>query len=608
MIRSGWKLVLASMVCSLGGVALGGAPQGEAYVAVVGGKETAMPAMGETMGDPYTVQRILDEGVHRNQVVEHLRYLTQQIGPRLTGSSRALKANEWVRDQFVIWGLTNPRLEQWGEIPVGFDRGPSTGKVFLRREVKSGESRPSEGGPGQRRRPRPQGMAEDGKEPEGTPASADIKKDAAKGEEPKKDEVKIEYEELRAMEFTTPAWTMGTKGAVRGKAIKEPQTEEEYQAVKDQLKGAWIVVQARSPVAQRGVRSEVSSRIRMRDDAIKALAEGKKNEESMTIPEKLAVAGVAGFISASRDERVWTGQLNGWRELSLDTVPKSIEVVVRRGDYDFINSRLFDKEPIEVEFNLDHKLFTGPEGAKVATYNVIAEIPGTTWPDQCIILSAHMDSWDGPGSQGCTDNGTGTTVMMEAARILMAAGAQPKRTIKIILWTGEEQGLLGSRGFVEKHKGKMDSISAVFVDDGGTNYQGGLHCIPEMADILAAATAPVNNKFFDGITNKPLNVNIQVEEKMPQGGGSDHASFNAIGVPGFYWDEVGRAEYTYGWHTQNDKFDLAIPEYLKQSATCSAVTAYRLACADAMLPREPKKEEKKDEPKAEEKKPGDAAK
>jgi Zn-dependent M28 family amino/carboxypeptidase len=276
-------------------------------------------------------------------------------------------------------------------------------------------------------------------------------------------------------------------------------------------------------------------------------------------------------------------------------VPKSIEVVVRRGDYDFINSRLFDKEPIELEFNLDHKLFTGPEGAKVPTYNVIAEIPGTTWPDQVVILSAHIDSWDGPGSQGTTDNGTGTTVMMEAARILMAAGAQPKRTIRIILWTGEEQGLLGSRAYVEKHKGTMDSVSAVFVDDGGTNYQGGLHCIPEMADLLAAATAPVNNKFFDGVTGKPLNVNIQVEEKMPQGGGSDHASFNAIGVPGFYWDEVGRAEYTYGWHTQHDKFDLAIPEYLKQSATCSAVTAYRLACADSLLPRETKKEDTKEQ-------------
>lgn len=590
MIRSGWKLVAASLVCSLGFGALGGAPQGEAYVAVVGGKETPMPAIGEGLGDPYTVQRILDEGIHRNQVMEHLRYLSEQIGPRLTGSTRGQRANEWVRDQFMIWGLHNPRLEQWGEIPVGFDRGPSTGKVLLRREVRAGDRRPSEGAPGPRRRPRPQGTAEEGSAPEATPASGEAPKD-----EPKKDDVKIEYEELRAMEFTTPAWTMGTNGPVRGRAIKEPQTEEEYQAVKDQLKGAWIVVQARSPVAQRGVRSEVSSRIRMRDDAIRAMADGTKKLEDMTLQERLAVSGAAGFISASRDERVWTGQLNGWRELTLDTVPKSIEVVVRRGDYDFINSRLFDKEPIELEFNLDHKLFTGPEGAKVPTYNVIAEIPGTTWPDQVIILSAHIDSWDGPGSQGTTDNGTGTSVMMEAARILMAAGAQPKRTIKIILWTGEEQGLLGSRGYVEKHRGKMDSVSAVFVDDGGTNYQGGLHCIPEMADILAAATAPVNNKFFDGVTGKPLNVNIQVEEKMPQGGGSDHASFNAIGVPGFYWDEVGRAEYTYGWHTQHDKFNLAIPEYLKQSATCSAVTAYRLACADSLLPREPKKEDKKDE-------------
>src|SRR5687767_124252 len=114
-----------------------------------------------------------------------------------------------------------------------------------------------------------------------------------------------------------------------------------------------------------------------------------------------------------------------------------------------------------------------------------------------------------------------------------------------------------------------------------------------MAPMLAAATAPVNGHFFDSKDNKPLDVNIQPSERAGggmAGGSSDHASFLREGIPAFFWDEVGRADYFFGWHTQNDKLELAIPEYLKQSSTCAAITAYNLACAPNMLPREPKRE------------------
>jgi hypothetical protein len=106
--------------------------------------------------------------------------------------------------------------------------------------------------------------------------------------------------------------------------------------------------------------------------------------------------------------------------------------------------------------------------------------------------------------------------------------------------------------------------------------------------MLAAATAPVNGVFTDSADGKPLIVDVHTEQRMPRGGSSDHASFNARGVPGFFWDEVGRADYGFGWHTQHDTMARAIPEYLKQSATCTAVTAYNLACADTLLPRAPK--------------------
>jgi carboxypeptidase Q len=532
------------------------------YTAVIDGKETPAPII--EMGDEEIVRAILDEGKNRNQVMEHLKHFTQNIGPRLTGSTRAKQANDWCVEKYREWGLSEPRLEEWGKIPVGFDRGPSSGSVLLRRETRS--------------------------EDEG---------------------VKVEFEEIRQLEFTTPAWTRGTQGPVSARVVKQPSSEVDFDKVREQLKDAWVLIPATSPVAQRGIRERVSSRIRMREEAHKKSAEATEKGETpeLSLEERIATCGAAGFISASRDERVWTGPWTGWREMTIDTAPRDIEVVVRRSDYDFINSRVFDNEPIEVSFDLSHRLFTTEGGVPV--YNTIAEIRGTEKPDEYIIVSAHLDSWDGPGSQGCTDNGTGSAVTLEAARILMAVGAKPKRTILFINWTGEEQGLLGSAAWIKLHQDKLDKISAVFVDDGGTNYEGGLPAPDNMVDLLAAATAPINNQFYSEADGKFLNVNVRpVGKKITRGGGSDHASFTRLGIPGFFWDEVGRADYGYGWHTQNDKFDLAIPEYLMQSATNAAMTAYRLACAETMLPREaPEEEDKADaEPaKPEEKKEGAAA-
>jgi Zn-dependent M28 family amino/carboxypeptidase len=255
---------------------------------------------------------------------------------------------------------------------------------------------------------------------------------------------------------------------------------------------------------------------------------------------------------------------------------------VRQSDYDYMNSRLADNQRVEAEFDCKNTFVKGP----VPVYDTIAEIKGTTWPDEVVIISAHTDSWNGPGSQGCTDNGTGTVVTLEAARILAAVKAKPKRTIRFILWTGEEQGLLGSQAYVQSLKPEeLSKISAVFVDDGGTDYEGGLNAIGSMVPYLAAATAPVNGVFYSDVDKKWLDVNIKHQKRFFQEAASDNASFNMAGVPGFFWDEVGRAKYNFGWHTQNDKLDLAIPEYLVQSSTNAAVVAYQLACAPRLLPR-----------------------
>ena len=525
-----------------------------ARYAIINKERAPVPAI--RMGDEATIQRILDEGVNRNQVMNHLTHLTQQIGPRLTGSTACEAANNWAAEQFREWGLSNVELDKWGEIETRFDRGPSTGAVMLARP-----KRPERGA--EREEP-----AGDGAEPE------------------------MDYRKVRDLQFTTLAWVHGTEGPVRGPVVRMPESAEEFESMREQLKGAWVIRKAvitPGRTDMRGTGSSMSDRVL----AMHAERTGTPTEEMGardadrfdTLREELAPyidAGILGFVSSSRDERVWTTSVRRWRETKAADAPRDVEVSVCLPDYDYINSRLADGEEVHLEFDLQHTLTQGP----VPVYNTIAEIPGTDKADEVVIVSAHLDSWNGPGSQGATDNGTGSSVTLEAARILMAAGAKPRRTIRFILWTGEEQGLLGSGSYVERNPELLPKISAVFVDDGGTNYEGGLGCTDKMAPMLAAATAPVNGHFFDAVDGTPLNVNIRPGgEDFQQSGGSDHASFVRKGVPGFFWDEVGRAEYGHGWHTQFDKIDLAIPEYLKQSATCAAITAYNLACADEMLPR-----------------------
>jgi len=373
----------------------------------------------------------------------------------------------------------------------------------------------------------------------------------------------------RPFEFTTRSWGAGTDGPVRGPVFMMPKTQEEFDAIAESLDGAWIMVESR----RRGRRSRDS------DD------EGA--DEARALAEKLRAAideaPLAGKISSSRNDLVITGGERGWRELTMETLPTDVAITVRRSDFEAMQELIATgNDPVEVEVDLDHRFSAGP----IILSNTVAEIRGTEWPEQVVILSAHLDSWDGPGSMGTQDNGTGSSVMLEAARILMAAGVQPKRTIRFCLWTGEEQGLLGSKGYVDALSDEdLARISAAFVDDGGTNYQGGLVCIEAMQSMLETALAPAVEAFPDF---EVLNV---VRDAMPRGGASDHASFNRKGVPGFFWIEKGmggREDKNYGFihHTQHDTPRYAVEEYLVQSATTSAVTAYNLAMADELLPRE----------------------
>lgn len=530
-------------------------------VAIVDGKETTPPTI--PMGDPAITRAILREGKSRNQVMDHLEHLTLRIGSRLTGSARHEQAELWLLSRYADFGFlpAEARREPWGDVRTRFERGPSTIRVI-------GQARPR---PDRAPRPRPEAAAPaSGGEP--APETPAPSPPAAP---PAREEI------LRELQVSALAWSAGTPGPVRGPVIRMPETEEQYLAIRPSLKGAWVLTKAGPAVGQRGVRSKLGAAYEDRSALRAEVAAGKPVDE---IPwaQRVAFDGVAGFLTTSRDERVWTGAAPGWRRRPAAEIDPTPHAMIRLSDYDFLNSRLADGEPVEVEVNLVHAVEDGP----FPVHNVVAEIRGAVRPDEYVIVSGHLDSWDTPGSQGCTDNGTGTAVTLEAARILKAVGARPDRTILFIHWSGEEQGLLGSAAWVAANKERLPGISAVFVDDGGTNFSGGLPAADDMIPMLAAATAPINNVFYCDVDRKHLNINIRsTGPRLRASGGSDHASFNAVGVPGFFWDEVGRADYAFGWHTQNDRLDLAIPVYLRQSSTAAALVAYRLACAPTLLPR-----------------------
>jgi hypothetical protein len=434
------------------------------------------------------VERIVSAGHEESQVMEHLDVLCNRIGPRLTGSDNLTNACEWVRDRFISFGIDNAHLEAWGEFPVGFNRGPWFGRVI---------------------QPEP-----------------------------------------RTLDFATMAWTAGTKGAVRGKAVLAPKDKKELDLAKEKgtLAGAWVLM---PPFAGSGSPRPDPTFAR----SLRAELEGAK---------------AAGIVSPSSGELLLT---SGVYRISWDKLPSLPSITLQRKQFDEIAGWLKDGKDVTLEFDIRNHFKKGP----VKLYNVIADIPGTERPDEYVIIGGHIDSWD--GATGATDNGTGVATTLEAARILKKAGMKPRRTIRFMVWSGEEQGLLGSAAYVKAHKDLMPKISAVLVHDGGTNYLSGIGATEAMQSDFEQVVAPI----------KELDSTYPFElRKVPGlfGGGSDHASFLSANVPGFFWRQAGKARYQRTHHTQFDTFDAAVPEYQKHSSLVIALAAYGIANLDHLLSRD----------------------
>jgi Zn-dependent M28 family amino/carboxypeptidase len=210
----------------------------------------------------------------------------------------------------------------------------------------------------------------------------------------------------------------------------------------------------------------------------------------------------------------------------------------------------------------------------VQQWNTVAEIRGSERPRQVVILGAHLDSWD--LGTGVTDNGTGSMVVLEAARAIAQSGLKPKRSIRFVLFSGEEQGLLGSRAYAERHAASADSIQAVLVLDNGTGAITGqaLQGRKDLEGLWRQLLAPVASLEADSVRDA---------SKM----GTDHLSFLPYGVPGFNFDQLRRG-YNHTHHSQSDTYDKAVAQDLKQAAAVMAVTAYELANLRELLPRGPK--------------------
>ena len=245
-----------------------------------------------------------------------------------------------------------------------------------------------------------------------------------------------------------------------------------------------------------------------------------------------------------------------------------------KAQYDEIAGLIKDGKPVVLEFDIRNYFKKGP----IPLYNVVADIPGTEFPDEYVIVGGHIDSWD--GATGTCDNGTGCSTTLEAARILMKSGVKPRRTIRFMLWSGEEQGLFGSKEYVKAHPDLMKRVSAVLVHDGGTNYLSGLSVTKAMKPDVDGALAPLIG------LDPAMPFAIREVAGLRRGGGSDHDSFLAAGVPGFFWRQSGKANYQHIHHTQYDTFDGAIPEYQKHSSLVAALGSLGLASLDHLLPRD----------------------
>jgi carboxypeptidase Q len=511
-------------------------------------------------------QRIRNEGLNHSHVMEFASALMDGIGPRLTASPNAKKANEWTRDTLTKIGLENAHLEDWGEFGMGWQQlntwarmvSPDTAVLILQSTPWS----PATSGP-----------------VTGDVVWVDIHEE--KDLDKYKGKLASKIVLYGAMRDVPPV----------EKPLFDRNTEKDLEDI------AQFPVTAGaggpSPEMQARIRTFME-RMRMVDKIAQFFADEKV--AAVIEPSRDAKNGGGSGGTFFDDNGATLGRTPYLADKKVK-IPVAVATIESYGRlYRLVQAHV----PVTVEINIDTK-FTGDHEH---AYNTVAEITGTDpkLKDQIVMLGGHLDSWI--AGTGATDNGAGTVVAMEAVRILKALGVKPRRTIRIALWTGEEQGLFGSKGYCKQHFGSAALSTApdqVALPEFMRRATGPLEVKPEQKLISAyfnvdngsgkirgiytqgnSAVAPIFAQWIAPL--KDLGVTTLT---MRNTGGTDHLSFDAVGIPGFQFIQDDLDYETRTHHSNEDVVERLQAADLKQIATVEAIFVYNAAMRDQMIPRKP---------------------
>jgi len=496
---------------------------------------------------------IRKEGMENSKIMNTLHYFTDLYGPRLTGSPNHVNAAKWAIREMSSWGFSNAALEPWEFGHPGWVNERAFGMMH-------------------------------------TPVQD-------------------------ALTFEVLGWTPSTKGIVRGKpvhlvipqvpsadnpAVALPPTQNELSAYFEKMKaevtgrivfvGKPAVIPVTIEPRPRRIAGDEAKRrfdpttpapqgpppvvagpqnVPAREGALRAQQIGEQLDRFLV--ENNAALRV-------NDAAMDLGLIRAFNNRTFDVTKVVPTVVMRNEDFGRVVRLLERENDVQLEFDVRNR--TVPSG--VTSYNAVAEIPGTDKKDEVVMLGGHLDSWH--AATGATDNAIGCATMMEAARILKAIGVKPRRTIRVALWSGEEQGLLGSLAYVSRHFGTAEKpgpeygkFNGYFNIDSGTGRARGMSIFgpPEASSLLREALAPFADLGFAGV----------VSGRSRSIGGSDHTSFNNAGLPGIGIQQDPIEYFTTTWHTNLDTYERVIESDAKASAVVIAAAVYALAMSDTMLPR-----------------------
>lgn len=506
------------------------------------GEQTRPAAPAEPV-DQDIVWKIRREATDRSEIMRTLHVLTDVYGPRLTGSPNLRKAQDWLVQRATAAGLKNAHLEEWDF---------------------------------------------------GHPGWAN-EKIAVHLVSPVKDSLVVE----------ALAWTPGTNGTTTASAIIVTPPERPTQADADRffnrlrgnLKNRAVLIGQPAvldvtidPPAKRRDDNEARAQFSPNPPpspfgapapaapaapADPKLAPLTADQFQDQLNQFLKDQGAALRVNDAGREH---GQIRAFNNRNFDVTKAVPTVVMRNEDYGRIARLIANGHPVELEATIINQTY--PEGK--TQHNVIAEIPGTDKAQEVVMLGGHLDSWH--AATGATDNAIGVSTMFEAIRILQAIGVKPRRTIRLALWSGEEQGLRGSVAYVAQHFGTFENpkpeyehFAGYFNIDSGTGRARGMTVFgpPTAANVLRPLLAPFAGNGVMGAT----------ATRSRARGGSDHTSFNEVGLPGI---GVGQDPIEYGthtWHTNLDTYERVIESDAQQSAMAIAAAVYHLSMRDEKLPR-----------------------